>query len=74
MFVCCLLLAKAQTLQLTPITSENFCASGKDTVRFSLNYSNIPAGSNIVFYQSTNPNFNPYLGPVSYTHLTLPTT
>lgn len=62
MFVCCLLLAKAQTLQLTPITSENFCASGKDTVRFSLNYSNIPAGSNIVFYQSTNPNFNPYLG------------
>ena len=31
-------------------------------MRYSVNYTNIPQNSNVVFYQSTNPAFNPYLG------------
>ena len=52
----------AQTIQLANVSQDVFCSTGKDTMRFSVNYSNVPANSNIVFYQSTNPNFNPYNG------------
>lgn len=52
----------AQTIQLSNITSSVFCSSGKDTVQFAVDYAGIPANSNIVFYQSSNANFNPYLG------------
>ncbi|HRH56367.1 MAG TPA: gliding motility-associated C-terminal domain-containing protein [Chitinophagales bacterium] len=52
----------AQTIQLASVSSDVFCSTGKDTMRFSLNYTNIPQNSNIVFYQSTNPAFNPYAG------------
>ncbi|MBK9327903.1 MAG: gliding motility-associated C-terminal domain-containing protein [Sphingobacteriales bacterium] len=52
----------AQSIQLTNVSQSVFCSTGKDTVRFSVNYASIPQNSNIVFYQSTNPSFNPYLG------------
>lgn len=51
-----------QTLQLTSLSPNVFCSSGRDTFKFSVNYTSIPQNSNIVFYQSTNPAFNPYLG------------
>lgn len=54
--------AQTSSIQLTSVTPEILCATGKDTVIFSVNYSGIPANSNIVFYRSTNPSFNPYLG------------
>ena len=49
-----------QTISLTQHGNNSFCYSGIDS--FLVSWSNIPAGSNIVFYQSTNPNFNPYAG------------
>ncbi|HNI31867.1 MAG TPA: hypothetical protein PK628_02985, partial [Chitinophagales bacterium] len=52
----------SQTIQLNSLSPTTFCATGKDTFKFAVNYSNIPANSNIVFYQSTNPSFNPYAG------------
>lgn len=52
----------AQTIQLSNISSSVFCSSGKDTVKFAVDYAGIPANSNIVFYQSSTANFNPYLG------------
>ncbi|MFN8294882.1 MAG: gliding motility-associated C-terminal domain-containing protein [Chitinophagales bacterium] len=52
----------AQSIQLSSVSPDVFCSSGKDTMKFSVNYSNIPQNSNIVFYQSTNPAFNPYAG------------
>ncbi len=52
----------AQSIQLANVSQSVFCSTGKDTVKFSVNYSSIPQNSNIVFYQSTNPSFNPYLG------------
>ncbi|MEZ5053992.1 MAG: gliding motility-associated C-terminal domain-containing protein [Chitinophagales bacterium] len=54
--------AMTQTLQLTSLSQDAFCATGNDSIAFSLDYTNIPSNSNIVFYQSKNPNFNPYLG------------
>lgn len=51
-----------QSLQLTSLSPDVFCGTGKDTMKFSINYSSIPPNSNIVFYQSTNPAFNPYAG------------
>jgi gliding motility-associated-like protein len=56
------LFAQSSVIQLTNLSSGTICSSGKDTVVFSVNYSGIPASSNIVFYQSTNPSFNPYAG------------
>ncbi|MEZ5026281.1 MAG: gliding motility-associated C-terminal domain-containing protein [Chitinophagales bacterium] len=52
----------SQTLQLTAASPNEICSTGKDTFNFALEYQNIPSNSNIVFYQSTNPNFNPYAG------------
>ena len=60
--VCLVQGLNAQTLQLTNLSQDVFCSTGKDTLRFSLDYSSIPPNSNIVLYQSTNPSFNPYLG------------
>lgn len=60
--ILCMKLSYTQTIQLTNLSSNVFCSTGKDTLKFSVNYSNIPANSNIVFYQSTNPSFNPYAG------------
>ena len=54
--------AFSQSIQLTSLSPDAFCTIGRDTMRFSVNYTNIPPNSNIVFYQSTNPAFNPYLG------------
>ncbi len=54
--------AFSQSLQLTSLSPDVFCGTGRDTMKFSVNYTNIPPNSNIVFYQSTNPAFNPYLG------------
>lgn len=61
----CLIVYKvstAQTIQLANVSQDVFCSTGKDTMRFSVNYTSIPPNSNVVFYQSTNPSFNPYLG------------
>ncbi|MDB5226267.1 MAG: hypothetical protein JWN78_460 [Bacteroidota bacterium] len=52
--------ARAQTINLTEKSPEIYCTNGVDS--FSATWSNVPANSNIVFYQSTNPLFNPYLG------------
>lgn len=52
----------AQSIQLTNVSQDVFCGTGKDTMKFSVDYSSIPQNSNIVFYQSVNPAFNPYLG------------
>lgn len=52
--------AKGQTINLTEKSPEIYCSNGVDS--FSATWSSIPAGSNIVFYQSTDPSFNPYLG------------
>lgn len=52
----------SQSLQLTSLSPDVFCGTGRDTMKFSVNYTNIPQNSNIVFYQSTNPAFNPYGG------------
>ena len=52
----------AQTIQLNSLSTSTYCSTGQDTFKFSLNYTNIPPNSNIVFYQSTNPSFNPYAG------------
>ena len=54
--------AFSQSIQLTSLSPDAFCTIGRDTMRFSVNYTNIPQNSNVVFYQSTNPAFNPYLG------------
>ena len=54
--------AFSQSLQLTSLSPDVFCGTGRDTMKFSVNYTNIPPNSNVVFYQSTNPAFNPYLG------------
>lgn len=54
--------SKSQSIQLTSVSPDVFCSTGKDTMKFSINYAAIPQNSNIVFYQSTNPAFNPYLG------------
>ncbi|MBK9791889.1 MAG: gliding motility-associated C-terminal domain-containing protein [Sphingobacteriales bacterium] len=54
--------AFSQSLQLTSLSPDVFCGTGRDTMKFSVNYTNIPPNSNVVFYQSTNPAFNPYAG------------
>ncbi len=56
------LTAFSQSVQLASLSPDAFCSTRRDTMRFSVNYTNIPQNSNIVFYQSTNPAFNPYLG------------
>jgi gliding motility-associated-like protein len=56
------LTAFSQSIQLSSLSPDVFCSTGRDTMRFSVNYTNIPQNSNVVFYQSTNPAFNPYLG------------
>jgi gliding motility-associated-like protein len=56
----CILITNAQTISLSQVSTEVYCSNGIDS--FSANWTNIPANSNIVFYQSTNPAFNPYLG------------
>src|SRR5436853_528859 len=55
--------ARAQNINLTEKSPEIYCTNGIDS--FSATWSNVPANSNIVFYQSTDPLFNTYinLGP-----------
>lgn len=52
--------AGAQTITLNQLSPNSFCNSGRDS--FNVTWNSIVPGSNIVFYQSTNPSFNPYLG------------
>jgi gliding motility-associated-like protein len=53
-------LLSAQNISLSQAAPEVYCSSGIDSFRATWN--NIPAGSHIVFYQSTSPAFNPYAG------------
>jgi gliding motility-associated-like protein len=53
----------AQTLTITSVSPSVICGNGStDTFTYKVSGSNIPANSNIVIYESTNPSFNPYLG------------
>ncbi len=57
------LFAQNTTIELNSLTGNNiFCRSGADTVVLSITGSNIPAGSDVILYSSTDSTFNPYLG------------
>jgi len=56
------LIAANPTIQLTPLSPTTICATGNDTLLYSVNASNIPANTNVVIYQSTDSTFNPSLG------------
>lgn len=61
----------AQSISLIQASPEIYCSNGVDSFRVSWN--SIPAGSNIVFYQSTDSAFNPYLGQgdsIGFIHIT----
>ena len=63
-------LLKAQSISLTPISPQIFCSS--DIFSYTATWSNAFQNSNIVFYQSTDSSFNPYLGQgdsIDYIHL-----
>lgn len=50
-------------IELNSLSGNNvYCNSGKDSVLLSITGSNIPKGSNVVLYSSTNLDFNPYIG------------
>lgn len=60
---CALFAQNLTTIELNSLSGNNvFCNSGKDSVSISVTGSNIPQGSNVVLYSSTDNNFNPYLG------------
>ena len=44
------------------ISPSTICSTGNDSIQYSVIASEIPANTNIVFYQSTDSTFNPYLG------------
>jgi gliding motility-associated-like protein len=56
------MVAANSTIQLTPLSPTTICATGNDTLLYSVNASNIPANTNVVIYQSTDSTFNPSLG------------
>jgi gliding motility-associated-like protein len=52
----------SQTLTITSVSPSVICGNGStDTFKYKVSGTDIPANANIVIYQSTNPNFNPYI-------------
>lgn len=56
------IIAANPSVVLTPLSPTTICATGNDTLLYSVNASNIPANTNVVIYQSTDSTFNPSLG------------
>lgn len=57
------LLAQTSTsINLNLLSPTTVCSSGNDTVSYSISATGIPANTNVVIYQSTTANFNPYAG------------
>jgi gliding motility-associated-like protein len=57
------LLAQTSTsINLNLLSPTTVCSSGNDTVSYSISATGVPANTNVVIYQSTDANFNPYAG------------
>ncbi|HQV79159.1 MAG TPA: gliding motility-associated C-terminal domain-containing protein [Chitinophagales bacterium] len=48
-------------INLNLLSPTSICATGNDSVSYSISASSIPANTNVVIYQSMDSTFNPYL-------------